>query len=81
MTLAPVLSTAIGVVPAGLGLREGFSAALSSAAGLGASSAVTLSVIDTAVRSIMLGLCAAALGMIRADTTTADQAPEHSVAA
>ena len=81
MTLAPVLSTAIGVAPAGLGLREGFSAALSSAAGLGASSAVTLSVIDTAVRSIMLGLCAAALGMIRADTTTADQAPEHSVAA
>ena len=81
MTLAPVLSTAIGVAPAGLGLREGFSAALSSVAGLGASSAVMLSVIDTALRSIVLGLCAVALETIRADTAAADQDPEHTVTA
>jgi len=77
LTLAPVLSTAVGIAPAGIGLREAFSALLATSVGMSSADAVSLSVADTAVRIAGIGACAllvAAMSTRRAMDGTVEHA-------
>ncbi|MCP4222757.1 MAG: hypothetical protein GY773_05385 [Actinomycetia bacterium] len=56
---ANIVSVAVGVFPAGLGLREALAAASATATGMSAAAAVMVSVADRVATSVVLGLALA----------------------
>jgi hypothetical protein len=73
LTSANVLSTAVGILPAGLGLREALSAGLGAASGLPAAAAVTATVVDRVLT--LVGLGAFSVGLLAWTKTVARRAP------
>ena len=80
LTLAPVLSTAVGIAPAGIGFREAFSALLATSVGMSSADAVSLSVADTAVRIAGIGACALLVATM-STRRAMDDTVEHAHAA
>jgi hypothetical protein len=81
LVLAPVLSTAIGFVPGGLGLREGIAALLATGIGVSVDAAIAVSAADTLVRVLGLVVCSPVL-LVEGPTSSLDsEADLHRAAA
>lgn len=81
ISAATVLASAIGIAPAGLGLREGIAALLASALGVPASAAIAASAIDRVAAQVGMAVVALAAGIRRRDLTGATAGdPDRDVA-
>lgn len=76
MVIANVLAVAIGVFPAGLGVREALAAVLAGATSLAAPVAVTVSVTDRVATSLVLAVLVGLAWSLGSRLSPSDELPE-----